>query len=46
MLFRSVDFEAREGGGSCFVLRLPALVAVSPISDILPLKGGVKPPLA
>ena len=42
----SVYCEAREGGGSCFVLRLPALVAVSPTTDTLPVKCGVKPPLA
>jgi signal transduction histidine kinase len=43
----SVHCEARKGGGSCFVLRLPALVGAGPATaNSLPAKGAVKPSLA
>ena len=42
----SVHCEAREGGGSCFVLRLPVwLPADAPIDGVL-VKAAVKPPAA
>ena len=40
----SVHCEAREGGGSCFVLRLPALVPAGGSGGMLPDKPAVKPP--
>ena len=42
----SVHCEAREGGGSCFVLRLPALPSAHPATDTWPVKAAVTPPTA
>jgi signal transduction histidine kinase len=42
----SVHCEARQGGGSCFVLRLPVLVPAGEPIDALPAKGAIKPPVA
>ena len=40
----SVHCETRDGGGSCFVLRLPALVPAGASGDALPAQPAVKPP--